>query len=406
MNGARTYLDYNASAPLRAEARDAVVAALDVVGNPSSVHAEGRAARAIVERAREQVAALVGALPSQIVFTSGATESSNWVLRQSWRSIYFSDIEHAAVRAPCLAAEGRIVRLPVGADGVIDLVRFGALLGGDRTAPAAESGLLAVQAANNETGILQPLAALSALAHAHGLSVFSDAVQAAGRIPLDVAALGIDFLSLSAHKIGGPKGVGALVLGAGKAGDAALPPMLIGGGQERRRRGGTENVPAIAGFGAAASAAVRDLADMSRLAALRDRLEREALRLSPGAVVIGSGAARLANTTSLALPGVNAERLVIALDLDGIAVSAGSACASGKVGQSHVLAAMGVEAELSGSAIRVSLGHATVAADIDAFLASLARHTTRRPPAQRIETDLTSDRASSTRPRTMTSAGE
>ncbi len=230
--------------------------------------------------------------------------------------------------------------------------------------------------------------------------VYSDAVQAVGRIALDVTALGVDYLSLSAHKIGGPKGIGALFLKDGPRDGATLPPFVIGGGQERRRRGGTENVAAIAGFGAAASAAARDLADMARLAALRDRLEREALRIAPGAVVIGAGASRLPNTASIALRGVSADRLVIALDLDGIAISAGSACASGKVGASHVLAAMGLAPELSSGAIRISLGHATTDADIDAFLAAFARH------AARSETKLTADAASQARARSTALAGE
>lgn len=407
MTGARTYLDYNASAPLRPEARAAMLAALDVAGNPSSVHAEGRAARAIVETAREQVASLVGARPSDVVFTSGATESSNWVLRRSWRTVFYSDVEHAAVRAPCLAADGRLVRLGVTGQGAIDVASFEAALAERPPAPGSGHGLLVVQAANNETGVLQPVAALTGLARAHGLSVFSDAVQAAGRIPLDVAALGIDFMSLSAHKIGGPKGIGALVFGDGVSGDAALPPLLIGGGQEWRRRGGTENVAAIAGFGAAAAAAGRDLADISRVAALRDRLEREAIRIAPGAVVVGMGAERLANTTSLALAGVSADRFVIALDLDGVAISAGSACASGKVGQSHVLAAMGFAPDLSRGTIRLSLGHATTDADIDAFLASFARHVARQPAATaQSMTNQTTDAASQTPARIRTLAGE
>ncbi len=406
MSGTRTYLDYNASAPLRPEARAAFVAALDVAGNPSSVHAEGRAARAIVEAAREQVATLVGAKPSEVVFTSGATESSNWVLRRSWQTVYYSDVEHAAVRAPCLAASGRLVRLEVCADGTVDVGGFAAALAERPTVPGQSHGLIVVQAANNETGVLQPVAAIADLARAHGISVFSDAVQAAGRIPLDMTELGLDFVSLSAHKIGGPKGIGALVIGDGTSGDAVLPPMLIGGGQERRRRGGTENVAAIAGFGAAAAAALRDLADMKRLAALRDRLERDVLRIAPDTVVIGARAPRLANTTALALGGVSADRLVIALDLDGVAISAGSACASGKVGQSQVLAAMGVADVIAKSAIRLSLGHATTEADIDAFLASFARHVARRPAANRSDTERTSDAAPQARARSMTLAGE
>jgi cysteine desulfurase len=370
MSAARTYLDYNATAPLRPEARVALVAALDAVGNPSSVHSEGRAARAIVEDAREKVAALVGARPADVVFTSGATEANNWVLRRAWRTVLIADIEHPSVRASCLASDGHVVRLPVAVGGSVDAEAAAALLAGAASAAQGlRGGLLALQAANNETGVVQPLAALAGLARGHGAQVFTDAVQAAGRIPLDVEDLGIDYLSLSAHKIGGPKGIGALVVRAAAGG---LPPLLLGGGQERRRRGGTENVAAIAGFGAAAEAALRDLGDMRRVRAMRDRLEREVLRTSPHAVIVGAEAERLPNTACIACRGLRSETLVIKLDLAGVAVSAGAACSSGKVGASHVLEVMGVEPGLAASAIRVSLGYGTTERDIDAFLAAWA----------------------------------
>jgi cysteine desulfurase len=342
-----------------------VVAALDLVGNPSSPHTEGRRARALVEDAREEVAALVGAEPADVVFTSGGTEANNWVLAGGWSAIGLAGIEHDSVRAPARASGARLVGLPVDGDGVIPMTEIGAVmdeLGGPRC-------LLTLQMANNETGVLQPVAATAAIARARGLAVHCDAVQAAGRVAIDFRALGVDFLSLSAHKLGGPKGAGALVIRAG----AALPPLLTGGGQERRRRAGTENVPAIAGFGAAARAALRNLADIRRIAALRDRLEAEVRAITPEAQVIAAGARRLPNTTSLALPGHGAETMVIALDLAGVAVSAGAACSSGKVGASHVLEAMGVEPAVAGAAIRVSLGWGSTEADVAAFLEAWSR---------------------------------
>lgn len=363
MSAERTYLDYNASAPLLPEARAAVVAALDVVGNASSVHAEGRRARALVDEAREAVAALVNARPAEVVFTSGATEANAWALSAAWERIALADIEHDSVRAPArqLAAArgGEAILLPVTPDGAVDF----------RAAPEGPGTLVALQLANNETGVLQDVAAAGLWATQHGVRLHCDAVQAPGRLAIDFPTLGATTLALSAHKIGGPKGVGCLVI----SGNAPLPPLLAGGGQEQRRRAGTENVAAIAGFGAAARAARRGLADSARLGALRDRLEAEALRVTPQAIVVGAVAGRLSNTTAIALPGVSAETLVIKLDLAGIAVSAGAACSSGKVGQSHVLAAMGLKPEIAGSAIRVSLGAGTTEADIAAFLAAWAR---------------------------------
>ncbi|MBL8565471.1 MAG: cysteine desulfurase [Hyphomicrobiaceae bacterium] len=366
MSARRTYLDYNATAPLRPEARAAMLAAIDAGGNPSSVHAEGRRARAMVERAREQVAALVGASPSQVIFTSGASEVANSVLRRSWRRIRYSRMEHPCVVAPILASQARIVEMSVDSDGVIDVAALGACLAGEPVADGEGAGraLIAAQLANNETGVIQPVAAIVELARTHGAAVMCDAVQAAGRVAIDFAQSGVDYLLVSSHKIGGPKGVGALV-----ARDVnSLPPFIVGGGQERRKRAGTENVEGIAGFGAAAEAALRDLPAVGAISALRDEIERAARDVRPDVAIISERVTRLGNTTALAVAGAAAETLVIKLDLAGVAVSAGSACASGKVGQSAVLAAMGIAPEIARGVIRVSLGHASSRADVASFI--------------------------------------
>jgi cysteine desulfurase len=369
MSVRRTYLDWNATAPLRPEARAACVAALDMLGNPSSPHAEGRRARALVEDAREQVAALVDAKPAEVVFTSGGTEANNTVLSAGWDAILVADIEHDSVRAPARNATARTELLPVDGNGV---VRADILA--ERAAAATGRTLVSLQMANNETGVLQRVTEAAALAKAHGLFVHSDAVQAAGRIRVDLRALGVDCLTLSAHKLGGPKGIGALVIREG----ASLPALIAGGGQERRRRAGTENVAGIAGFGAAAEAAKRDLSQMDGVCVLRERLESQVRAIAPAAVVIGAGAERLPNTTNLALDGASAETLVIALDLAGIAVSAGAACSSGKVGASHVLEAMGIEPGLARSAIRISLGASSTDSDVAAFIAAWSHVALRR----------------------------
>jgi cysteine desulfurase len=368
MNVERTYLDWNATAPLRPEAREACIAALDVVGNPSSPHAHGRRARAIVEDAREQVAALVGARPAEVVFTSGGTEANNAVLAAGWDTIVLSGIEHDSVRAPARAGKARIIEMPVARNG---MVRVDVAI----TAGASASrSLMSLQVANNETGVIQPVAEAAAAAKAQGFLIHTDAVQAAGRIPVDLRALGVDYLTLSAHKLGGPKGIGALVMHE----RASLPALISGGGQERRRRAGTENVTAIAGFGAAAEAALRDLARMKQVSALRDRLEDQVRAVTPDAVVIGADAARLPNTANIALAGMSAETLVIALDLAGAAVSAGAACSSGKVGTSHVLEAMGLEQTVARAAIRVSLGWSSTERDVAAFVEAWGRVAARR----------------------------
>lgn len=362
MSADRAYFDWNASAPLRPEARDAVAAAMDVTGNPSSVHAEGRRARDLIEAAREQVAALVGARSSEVVFTSGATEANAWAL-SGWETIFLSGIEHDSVRTPANLSGARLIDIPAGSDG---RARIDALASHVSTGHALGRALVTLQMANNETGVLQPVADAVGFAREHGLSFHTDATQAAGRVPIDFAGLGADLLSLSSHKLGGPKGVGALVIRDG----TTIAPLIAGGGQERRRRAGTENVAAIAGFGAAAKAARRDLQYASDLAARRDAVERGLIDVAPECFVIGQSSPRLANTVCIAWPGKSAETLVIKLDLAGIAVSAGSACSSGKIGSSHVLQAMGLAHDVAKSAIRVSLGLTTSDRDIQRLLAA------------------------------------
>lgn len=346
-----TYLDWNATAPLRPEAATAIANALALGGNPSSVHALGRAARQLVEASREAVAALAGAPPDNVVFTSGGTEANHLALLGAGRArVLVSAVEHSSVLQAMPDAE----RIVVDGDGRVDPFALAALLASNPT-PA----LVSVMLANNETGVLQPVAEIAATAHAHGALFHCDAVQAAGKISLSPAARGADFLTLSAHKIGGPAGIGALVVAPG----VAIAPQLRGGAQERNRRAGTENIAGIAGFAAAAASC--DPAEYDRVRALRDRLETA---LPDGAVVVAGDAPRLPNTSSIAMPGVPAETQVIALDLDGVMVSAGSACSSGKVGPSHVLAAMGLAPDIARATIRVSLGWSTTEAEISHFL--------------------------------------
>lgn len=349
------YLDYNATVPLRPEVVAAMGEALATTGNPSSVHGFGRAARRAVEAARERVAALVGARPEQVVFTSGGTEANNLALRGFDRPVLASAIEHDSV----LRLIGGAETIPVEQSGLIDLAMLEARLRRlDRPA------LAAVMLANNETGAIQPVAEAAALAHSRGALLHCDAVQAAGKIGIDFGALGVDMLALSAHKLGGPQGIGALVVGD----HVDVAPLLLGGGQERGRRAGTENVAAIVGFGVAAERAAAGIADGARLAELRDDMERRLLRAAPDARVLGAAAPRLPNTSCIAMPGVKAETQVMALDLAGIAVSAGSACSSGKVRVSHVLTAMGVDRHTADAAIRVSLGWRTTRPEVDRLI--------------------------------------
>jgi len=363
MTETRTYLDYNASTPLRPAARAAMLSASDAVGNPSSVHAEGRRVRAIVETAREQVAALVGAKPSEVVFTSGATEANNWALAAGWKSICVSAIEHDSVLAPARACGAKVIALPASGDGIVALSAVT-----DALANVAAGGrvLLSVMMANNETGVIQPVAEAAEIARTLGISLHVDAVQGPGRVPVDFASLGADTLTFSAHKLGGPRGVGALVIRDG----VNLPALIKGGGQERRRRGGTENVAGIAGFGAAAVEVARDVETAQRIAGLRDQLEAGVMAATPDAIVVGGNAPRIGNTSCIALPGKSAETLVIRMDMEGIAISAGAACTSGKVGANTVIAAMGLGEAIARAAVRISLGPETTQNDIAAFLAA------------------------------------
>jgi len=369
----RVYLDYNATAPLRPEARAATLEALDVLGNPSSIHAEGRRARAIVEEARRSVAALAGAEPRRVVFVCGGTEAANLALTPAIQAperktpltrLIMSAGEHPCVlRGHRFAPEATAIA-PLQADGRLDLDALAELLSGGDGAP-----MLALQGANNETGVLQPVAEAAALVHAAGGVVVCDGVQLPGRIGLAAATSGADFLFISAHKLGGPKGAGALI--AMRPDLSIEAPLLRGGGQERGARAGTENVAAIAGFGAAARLAAAEAGpEATRLAALRDWLTQRVTETAPDVVVFGAAAPRLPNTLAFAAPGVAAATLLIALDLAGVAVSSGSACSSGKVTPSHVLAAMGIEPGLAAGALRVSFGWASRDEDVDRFVAA------------------------------------
>lgn len=362
---ARVYFDWNATAPLRPEARAAMLAALDAPQNASSVHAEGRTARGIVEEARRKVAALAGAEPSNVIFTSGATEANMLALTPALGGVprrerlFVSAIEHPSVRSGGRFAADVIEEVSVTATGVIDLDAL------KQTLTRFEHPLVSVMLANNETGVVQPIRAVAELVHAAGGILHVDAVQGAGRMPVDMAALGADLLSLSSHKIGGPQGAGALIRRTGLSPE----PLIKGGGQERGFRAGTENVAAIAGFGAAAEAAANSLTtEPARVAALRDRLESELRSTTPDLVIFAAGIGRLPNTSLVAVPGTKAETALIAFDLKGIALSSGSACSSGKVQPSHVLAAMGVEPALARAALRISLGWETIETDLDLCL--------------------------------------
>ena len=352
------YLDWNATAKLRPEAQAAVTAALDVTGNPSSVHSAGRAARRLIEDARDKVAALVGVTSRDVVFTSGGTEANMLALTPALgEALLISAIEHPSVRSGGRFAAAEDIA--VTAAGVVDLVALERQLAG-RSRP-----LVSLMLANNETGVIQPVAEAAALVHAAGGLLHVDAVQGPGRIACDFKALGADLMTLSSHKIGGPQGVGALVRRDG----LTLDSQIKGGGQERGARAGTENVAGIAGFGAAAEAVRHGwTGDAARMAALRDKLEAGIKAVASKAVIFGAEAARLPNTTLFSVPGMKAETAVIAFDLEGVAVSSGAACSSGKVAPSHVLAAMGVAPELGRGAIRVSLGYATSDDDVGTIL--------------------------------------
>lgn len=368
----RTFLDHNATSALRPEAAEAVLRAMTLGGNPSSVHTEGRAARALVEDAREAVAGLAGGRARNVVFTSGGTEANVLALTPGIvfaggvrpTRLLASAIEHPCVLQGARFAAGSVETIPVLQSGVIDLDalerRLGALAG------QGERVLVALQAANNETGVIQPVREAADIVHAAGGFLHCDAVQAAGKIRFDMESSGADSAAFSAHKIGGPQGVGALVLR-----DAAThieDRLLRGGGQERGVRAGTENVPGIAGFGAAARAVLAGSADGEGIALLRNALEQGLRERAPVVVIFGDDAARLPNTTLFALPGLSAATALIAFDLAGVAVSSGAACSSGKVKTSHVLEAMGVASALADGAIRVSLGWNSSNPDVIRFL--------------------------------------
>lgn len=369
----RIYLDHNATTPVDPEVLDVVVRVLrDEFGNASSVHHFGQRAKAVLDDARSQVAALLGGEPSEIVFTSGGTEADNFALRgvaealepTGRKHLIATTIEHEAVLVTLKALARRgwtITLLPVDTSGIVSPDAL-------RQAITRETALVSVMHANNEIGTIQPITELAEIAHAHGAVVHTDAVQSAAKIPVDVRALGVDLASISAHKFYGPKGAGALWIRRG----TRVTSLLTGGKHERSRRAGTENVAGIAGLGAAAQRAATKLAaEGARLAALRDRLEAAVLTTIPGTAVNGVREARVPNTTNLSFEGIEAESLLIALDLEGIAVSTGSACSSGTLEPSHVLRAMGLSAHRTQNSIRVSLGAGNTDAEVDTFLAKL-----------------------------------
>lgn len=375
----RTYLDYNASAPLLACARESMIDALDLVGNPSSVHFDGRAARKTLEAARVKIGEVLSVSGNQIIFTSGASEVASHALsptiRAGGREVTVSHLYVSAIEHPCVLAGGRFSKsalsiLPVTKEGIIDLNALGKALQDHDLSQGAP--MVAVMLANNETGTLQPIAEISKLVHAHEGFLFVDAVQAFGKVDFDIASLSAHFIALSSHKIGGPKGAGALIFG-----DASISPepMILGGGQENFQRGGTENIAAIAGFGAAVAEIGNNSVNMAVISGIRDSIEEGVSTICAEAgnkvgppVFFSKMSDRLPNTSCFAVPGVKAETALISLDLAGVSVSSGSACSSGKVRKSHVLDAMGVEDEIAACALRVSTGASTTNEDTERFL--------------------------------------
>ncbi|MBO9098522.1 MULTISPECIES: cysteine desulfurase family protein [unclassified Rhizobium] len=381
MAASRLYLDWNATAPLHPAAREAMLHGLDLFGNPNSVHGEGRATRAAIEAARRDVAVLTGADPAHVVFTSGATEAANMVLTPEFRMgrtplavghLYVSAIEHPALREGGRFAKDRVSEIPVTFDGVVDLVALETMLSSHDKAQGLP--MVAIMLANNETGILQPVRAAAEIVHRHGGTFVVDAVQGAGRVKTDINEIGADFMIVSSHKIGGPKGAGALV----SRGEIMMPkPLIHGGGQEKGHRSGTENSLAVIGFGAAAAAATAEFQlRNAAVLALRDRMEAGMRDAAPDVIIHGEGQLRVPNTTFFTLPGLKAETGQIAFDLEGVALSAGSACSAGKLGESHVLVAMGRDPRLG--ALRISLGFDTKNEDIDRVLAAFAKIAGRR----------------------------
>ncbi len=384
MKKKRAYLDYNASAPLLPQARDAMLSALSVSANASSIHAHGRKARAIIEQARSNIAALAGAGTDNVIFTSGATEAAQLALSPimvgQGREIKLDELLVSAIEHPCILNGGRFgedrrTMMPVTGQGVLDIAELEAHLSGRAS---SEPFLMALMLANNETGIIQPVKEVADIVHDAGGYMLVDAVQAAGRMPLDMMNLGADFLILSSHKIGGPQGAGALVLGDK---NFKPKPLIMGGGQELKLRAGTENVAAIAGFDAAAVFAVEQLDHMQEMLYVRNRFEERLAdicgphgNVHGSLVIIGKDSERLANTSCFAVEGINAETALISLDLDGISVSSGSACSSGRVETSHVLIAMGLDDPVARAAIRVSFGWNTKQADTEKFLEAWASY--------------------------------
>lgn len=357
-----TYLDHNATTPVRPEVIAAVSDIMEMTGvNPSSIHGFGRDARKCIENARQSVSALVNAKSEEVIFTGSGTEADNMVIMGgNWSCVMISETEHSAVLKTGLLRTGNSQLLPVDKDGVIDLDVLD-----KRLAEVKGATLVCVMAANNETGVLQPIKDVVDIARAHGALTLCDAVQAVGKIDVDFAAWNVDYMALSAHKMGGPQGIGALICREGKR----LSSLVTGGGQEKGVRAGTENAPGIVGFGVAAKI-VKDtwLDTAERLRNYRDELERRVLEISPSSAVFSAKASRLPNTSNISLPGVKSDTQVMSLDLAGVAVSAGSACSAGKVEPSHVLDAMQISHELAMTAIRISFGWNSKSSDVDSFI--------------------------------------
>ena len=369
----RIYFDHNATSPLRPEARSAMLSAFDQSGNASSVHAEGRRARGMLDHARESVASMCGASARDVIFTAGGTEANNLALtpslliegdRRPVTRCVISAVEHVCVLDGHRFPSDRVETLVVDANGIVSAESLSEQL--TRISQQNGRALVAIQAANSETGVLQPIAELSQLVHRHGGLLHCDAVQAAGKLPLDQITAGADMVALSAHKIGGPQGVGALVLRSG--GISIADKMMRGGGQERGARGGTENIAGIVGFGAAAQAVMSSLRlESANYQDWRDAVAAAVIKLCPEAMIFGANVARLPNTLAFAVPGLTAEMALMGFDLAGVALSSGSACSSGKVKRSHVLDAMGVAPDMVSGAIRVSFGWTNSAEEVIRF---------------------------------------
>jgi cysteine desulfurase len=381
MNAPRSYLDYNASAPLRAEVREAMLKALDVTGNPSSIHAHGRSGKALMEEAREHVAALVGGDARNVIFTSGGTESNNLILNPRFSRgkdmrndavLLMSASEHPCVLKGHRFAPECVEVIPVDSNGLIDIARFEERCAQLHAKQPQTKIITSLHLANNETGVIQPVAQIAEIVHRYDGVTHTDTVQAAGKITVSLWGLGVDALTLSAHKIGGPQGVGALVLGS--SGVDVGERLLKGGGQERGARAGTENVAGIVGFGVAAQIALRELEnEQKRLEILRTLCHAHIMRIAPDAVIFGENAQRLPNTICFAHEGIKAQTALMSFDLAGVSLSSGSACSSGKVKSSHVLEAMGVQTGLLEAALRISIGWGTTEHDIEHFASAFSR---------------------------------